>query len=145
MCMSYLMPEAWECFNEKTNKQILTSVSWELSDPKAGKERKQVSDLTVQSLFLVAASTNAMFPTCRMSFRWKLKDFMWIRGIVLVVEYHLEAFCTKSATEVSLPNRVVSIYPAISSGARLSPGLTGQNTDIRRKGLTVVITCLLWW
>ncbi len=42
-------------------KQILTSVSWEPSDPEAGEERKQISDLTVQSIFLMAASTNVMF------------------------------------------------------------------------------------
>lgn len=120
-----------------------------LESPQTPKlERKQISDLTVQSIFSMAVSTNVMFPTCRMRFRWKLIDFMWISAIVLVVKYHLEAFCTKSASEVSLPNRGISIYPAISSGARLSPCLMGQNTDIRRKVLlqkSMVITCLLSW
>lgn len=132
-CMSYPMPQVvylyvlfttWQAHNKWLNRYSHQSL--ETLPILKPKERKQKRFITIHwTIFLMTSTTNVLFLTCRKTIRWKLIHFMRISSIILVVQYHLEAFGTKSASEVSLPNRRVSIYPAVSRSAGLSPCLTG--------------------
>lgn len=55
---------------------------------------------------------------------WPDKHFVGVSSIVLVVADHFEAFGSEGAAEVPLPDRGVSLSPAITTG--LCPGLQGR-------------------
>lgn len=109
-----------------SSNKLGSSRSWEAPEWFAT-GTKQRARLSIFVVIMSMTDTGWPMLTRRCRLLWKAKHFVRVRGVVLAVVQHFEAFGSKSAAKVSLPDGGVSLRSDIAT--HLCPGLRGSNGE----------------